>query len=128
MAEEIGDQQIPIIDDQEDAPGYQAPPQKSISEILQADEDDESLRKYKAALLGTDAEPIIVGESILLLFANLCCCFCIHLIPCTTRSRVTNPLFMSCSPSRSLRPAQGDCQEAGAMRSRPGRHGTGSDR
>lgn len=63
MAEEIGD--VPpqqIVDDQEDAPGYQAPPQKTIAEILQADEDDESLRKYKAALLGTDSEPIIVGE------------------------------------------------------------------
>lgn len=65
MAEEIGDvaaQQQQIVDDPEDAPGYQAPPQKTIAEILQADEDDESLRKYKAALLGTDAEPIIVGE------------------------------------------------------------------
>lgn len=63
MAEEIGDVPVPpLVDDQEDAPGYQAPPQKSIAEILQADEDDESLRKYKAALLGSDAEPIIVGE------------------------------------------------------------------
>lgn len=64
MAEEIGDvpTQPQIVDDPEDAPGYQAPPQKSIAEILQADEDDESLRKYKATLLGTDAEPIVVGE------------------------------------------------------------------
>ena len=63
MAEEIGDVPAqPIVDD-EDAPGYQAPPQKSIQEILKADEDDESLRKYKAALLGTEAEPIIVGKS-----------------------------------------------------------------
>lgn len=61
MAEEIKDIP-PAIEDQEEAPGYQAPPQKSIAEILQADEDDESLRKYKAALLGTDAEPIIVGK------------------------------------------------------------------
>lgn len=75
MAEEIGDvaaQQQQIVDDPEDAPGYQAPPQKTIAEILQADEDDESLRKYKAALLGTDAEPIIVGEY--LFYPNLCPC------------------------------------------------------
>lgn len=58
-----GDVPVKIIEDQEDeVVGYQPPPQKSIAEILAADEDDESLRKYKAALLGTDAEPIVVGE------------------------------------------------------------------
>ncbi|XP_074597180.1 rho GDP-dissociation inhibitor [Brevipalpus obovatus] len=30
---------------------YRAPPEKSISEILEADKDDESLRRYKEALL-----------------------------------------------------------------------------
>lgn len=34
---------------------YRAPPEKSISEILEADKDDESLRRYKQTLLGDAA-------------------------------------------------------------------------
>lgn len=42
---------------------YQPPPQKTIEEIMAADQEDESLRKYKEALLGTaQVEKIIVGE------------------------------------------------------------------
>lgn len=42
---------------------YQPPPQKSIEEIIAADQEDESLRKYKEALLGAaQTEKIIVGE------------------------------------------------------------------
>lgn len=42
---------------------YQPPPQKSIEEIVAADQEDESLRKYKEALLGAaQSEKIIVGE------------------------------------------------------------------
>ena len=37
----------------EDTPGYVPPAQKSVEEILKADAEDESLRKYKEALLGT---------------------------------------------------------------------------
>lgn len=41
---------------------YQPPPQKSIEEIVAADQEDESLRKYKEALLGAaQSEKIIVG-------------------------------------------------------------------
>lgn len=41
---------------------YQPPPQKTIEEIMAADQEDESLRKYKEALLGTaQVEKIIVG-------------------------------------------------------------------
>lgn len=41
---------------------YQPPPQKSIEEIIAADQEDESLRKYKEALLGAaQTEKIIVG-------------------------------------------------------------------
>lgn len=41
---------------------YQPPPQKTIEEIMAADQEDESLRKYKEALLGTaQLEKIIVG-------------------------------------------------------------------
>lgn len=59
MSEEIGDVPSKLIEDQEEeVAGYQAPPQKSIAEIMAADEDDESLRKYKATLLGSETEPI----------------------------------------------------------------------
>lgn len=41
---------------------YQPPPVKSIEEIVAADQEDESLRKYKEALLGAaQSEKIIVG-------------------------------------------------------------------
>ncbi|KAH8373305.1 hypothetical protein KR009_000392 [Drosophila setifemur] len=40
---------------------YQAPPEKTIEEIMAADQEDESLRRYKEALLGpAQAEKIIV--------------------------------------------------------------------
>lgn len=41
---------------------YQPPPQKSIEELVATDQEDESLRKYKEALLGAaQSEKIIVG-------------------------------------------------------------------
>jgi hypothetical protein len=33
-------------------PDYKAPPEKTLEEIVNADKEDESLRKYKEALLG----------------------------------------------------------------------------
>lgn len=42
---------------------YKAPPQKTIEELLRLDDDDESLRKYKEALLGSNAEKIIVDPN-----------------------------------------------------------------
>ena len=53
-------------EEEEDNPNYVPPAQKSIDEIINADADDESLRKYKEALLGSvagGAEQIIIGES-----------------------------------------------------------------
>jgi hypothetical protein len=42
---------------------YQPPPQKTIEEIVNQDQEDESLRKYKEALLGAaQVEKIIVGK------------------------------------------------------------------
>lgn len=42
---------------------YQPPPQKTIEEIVAADQEDESLRKYKEALLGAaQSEKIIFGK------------------------------------------------------------------
>lgn len=47
-------------DDVHDA-NYQAPPEKTIEEIMAADQEDESLRRYKEALLGAaQTEKIIV--------------------------------------------------------------------
>ncbi|CAO1331381.1 unnamed protein product [Diamesa serratosioi] len=46
--------------DPADLENYKAPPQKTIEEILSLDNEDESLRKYKEALLGSQAETIIV--------------------------------------------------------------------
>ncbi|XP_026685897.1 rho GDP-dissociation inhibitor 2-like [Diaphorina citri] len=49
------------FDDEEDAKiGYKPPPQKSIEEIIKADKEDESLRKYKETLLGIAKEGAIV--------------------------------------------------------------------
>lgn len=42
---------------------YKAPPQKTIEELLRLDDDDESLRKYKETLLGSQAEKIIVDPN-----------------------------------------------------------------
>lgn len=42
---------------------YKPPPEKTIEEILETDKEDESLRKYKEALLGEAKEgKIIVGK------------------------------------------------------------------
>ena len=36
----------------DESQSYKAPPEKSLAEIVSADQEDESLRKYKQALLG----------------------------------------------------------------------------
>lgn len=42
---------------------YKPPPEKTIEQIVQADKDDESLRKYKETLLGeAQAGGVIVGQ------------------------------------------------------------------
>lgn len=48
------EQVAPIEDDEpEETPGYKAPAQKSVDEIQKLDADDESLVRYKQALLGS---------------------------------------------------------------------------
>lgn len=62
------DKSVPEITDQADQlsldANYKPPPQKTIEEILEADKEDESLRRYKEALLGGAASGghVIVGE------------------------------------------------------------------
>uniref|UniRef100_A0A182JI84 Rho GDP-dissociation inhibitor 3 n=1 Tax=Anopheles atroparvus TaxID=41427 RepID=A0A182JI84_ANOAO len=53
-----------VEQEQEHDSNYQPPPQKTIEEIMAADAEDESLRKYKEALLGeAQAEKIIFDAS-----------------------------------------------------------------
>uniref|UniRef100_A0A182MI20 Rho GDP-dissociation inhibitor n=1 Tax=Anopheles culicifacies TaxID=139723 RepID=A0A182MI20_9DIPT len=52
------------VEQEEHDSNYQPPPQKTIEEIMAADAEDESLRKYKEALLGeAQAEKIVFDES-----------------------------------------------------------------
>ncbi|XP_041784072.1 rho GDP-dissociation inhibitor 1 isoform X2 [Anopheles merus] len=52
------------VEQEEHDSNYQPPPQKTIEEIMAADAEDESLRKYKEALLGeAQVEKIIFDES-----------------------------------------------------------------
>lgn len=41
---------------------YKPPPEKTIEELLEADKEDESLRKYKETLLGEVAKEAVVVE------------------------------------------------------------------
>ena len=52
MADSTGEDLTPIDNEEiEQTPGYQPPAQKSLKEIQEQDQDDESLQKYKAQLL-----------------------------------------------------------------------------
>ncbi|XP_023017826.1 rho GDP-dissociation inhibitor isoform X2 [Leptinotarsa decemlineata] len=59
---EVGDAATPEeFVDNDNETNYKPPPEKTIEEILQIDQEDESLRKYKEALLGqAQTGPIIV--------------------------------------------------------------------
>ncbi|XP_044760106.1 rho GDP-dissociation inhibitor 1 [Coccinella septempunctata] len=48
--------------DHEPESNYKPPPEKTIDEILKTDEEDESLRKYKEALLGNAQTGTIIVE------------------------------------------------------------------
>lgn len=52
-----------VDDDLENDTNYKPPPEKTIEQIMEADKEDESLRKYKETLLGAaKAGGVIVGE------------------------------------------------------------------
>ena len=56
-----GDNEVELHDEDVHDANYQPPPVKTIEEIMAADQEDESLRRYKEALLGAaQAEQIIV--------------------------------------------------------------------
>lgn len=59
--ETIGVENLTVEDEVEST--YKPPPEKSITEIINADAEDESLRKYKEALLGQAKEGVLeVGK------------------------------------------------------------------
>lgn len=65
-----GNSTPPPADDDEssnivvDSDAYQTPAQRSMREILDADKEDESLQKYKAALLGAaDSDAVVVDSN-----------------------------------------------------------------
>ena len=65
MAEEDNVEIQPVTEEDEEQPtNYKPPPQKTLTEMIEADKDDESLRKYKETLLGTSAggAAVIIGE------------------------------------------------------------------
>lgn len=51
------------IDEFSDAKVYSTPVQKSLDEIMKIDNEDESLRRYKEALLGKDSGGVVVDAS-----------------------------------------------------------------
>lgn len=56
-----GDNEVELHDDDVHDTNYQPPPVKTIEEILATDQEDESLRRYKEALLGiAKPEEIVV--------------------------------------------------------------------
>jgi len=61
MSTESHEQHHELHDEDVHDANYQPPPEKTIEEIMAADQEDESLRRYKEALLGAaQAEKIIV--------------------------------------------------------------------
>jgi len=60
----MSDAEKPQLDEQQEevVSTYIPPPQKSIGELIAADQEDESLRKYKEALLGNAVSEQIVIE------------------------------------------------------------------
>lgn len=57
-----GEQPVDPLEDEVEA-NYKPPPEKSIDEIVAADAEDESLKKYKEALLGVAKSGVIIVGS-----------------------------------------------------------------
>ena len=74
MAEdEVTPEQLAAIAAENEEPepvNYKPPAQKSVKEIQELDKDDESLRKYKEALLGAGVAE--VGNAL-----HVCVCVCV---------------------------------------------------
>lgn len=51
---------------------YKPPPEKSIEQILEADKEDESLRKYKETLLGEAKTGGVVVGKLIICIISIC--------------------------------------------------------
>lgn len=51
-----------VVVDDEDVNNYKPPPEKSLNEIINADKEDESLKKYKEALLGNATKDEVIVD------------------------------------------------------------------
>lgn len=66
MAEEENVEIQPVSEENEEEQptNYKPPPEKTLQEMIETDQDDESLRKYKETLLGSSATgAVVIGES-----------------------------------------------------------------
>jgi Rho GDP-dissociation inhibitor len=59
MSEKVSTQEV--VDD-EDVINYKPPPEKTLEEIINADKEDESLKKYKEALLGNATKDEVIVD------------------------------------------------------------------
>ena len=67
MAEQPEQQLEEVPDVDEETPGYKPPAPKSLNEIQNLDQDDESLQKYKETLLGK-AGDVVIGKLCIFLY------------------------------------------------------------
>ena len=58
MSEKRTEHEVP----DEEETNYKPPPEKSLTEIIEADKEDESLQKYKQTLLGEATKDQVVVE------------------------------------------------------------------
>ena len=59
MAEQKEEIPPPVGEEDEETPGYKAPAPRSLGEIQNLDQEDESLNKYKNTLLGQTTDALI---------------------------------------------------------------------
>ena len=60
--DEVKIQNLSLEEHDEDNPNYKPPPVKTLDEIINTDKEDESLRKYKEALLGQATKDAVIVE------------------------------------------------------------------
>ena len=62
----MADENVPIEavpEEEEESLSYKPPPEKSINEMLEQDQEDDSLQKYKETLLGSATKgAVVIGK------------------------------------------------------------------
>ena len=51
-----------LQDDEKITPGYKPPAEKTLTEIVNTDQEDESLKKYKESLLGNAISNVVIVD------------------------------------------------------------------